>query len=223
MNEPTLTADDIEILIRKYQHPDRKGFISYLNFYNDVKINQENNLTATQYQSMNPKPAQVTTFHLMFQFVFSFWNYFKLLFKETGLSVQEIIDRIANVCYKHGIRISDFFKDFDRLKSGVITERQFSSGLIVGLEKAANLCTDDIYQLAEYLRLPDGRIEYKTFCDTVENVFNIPDQEKKPLAYVKRPPQGLLAKVSRNDPNINKLIVISYSIIRFFSRLWMAI
>jgi hypothetical protein len=49
--------------------------------------------------------------------------------------------------------------------------------------------------LTEYFKLPDSRIDYKTFCDTVENVFNIPDMEKKPLAYVKRPPQGLLAKV----------------------------
>jgi hypothetical protein len=65
------------------------------------------------------------------------------------------------------------------------------------LEKAANLCPDDIYQLAEYFRQPDGRVEYKAFCDTVENVFNIPDMEKKPLAYVKRPPQGLIAKVNK--------------------------
>jgi hypothetical protein len=60
------------------------------------------------------------------------------------------------------------------------------------------LCPDDIYQLAEYYKQPDGRIEYKTFCDTVENVFNIPDMEKKPLAYIKQPPQGLIAKVDKN-------------------------
>ena len=60
MNEPTLTADDIEILIRKYQHPDRKGFISYLNFYNDVKINLDNSKKSNpNFQSINSKANQV--------------------------------------------------------------------------------------------------------------------------------------------------------------------
>jgi hypothetical protein len=59
MNEPTLSSDDIELLITKYQHPDRKGFISYLNFYNDVKINPDNNSQTNQYQTTNAKPIQV--------------------------------------------------------------------------------------------------------------------------------------------------------------------
>ena len=59
MNEPTLSGDDIELIIRKYQHPDRKGFISYLNFYNDVKINQDDISTTIQYHSIHAKPKQV--------------------------------------------------------------------------------------------------------------------------------------------------------------------
>ena len=88
----------------------------------------------------------------------------------------------------------EFFKDYDRLRSGVITDRQFATGLSLGVKKAANLCSDDISQLSEYYRIGNDRIDYKSFTDSVENFLNIPDQEKKPLAIVKRPPRGLLSK-----------------------------
>lgn len=65
MNEPTLSSDDVDLMIRKYQHPDRKGFINYLNFYNDVKINQDESNTNTQLQALNPIPTQVIIFELI--------------------------------------------------------------------------------------------------------------------------------------------------------------
>lgn len=63
------------------------------------------------------------------------------------------------------------------------------------MKKPANLSEDDIRQLIEYYRRGDDRCDYKVFIETVENVFNIPDMEKKPLAKVIRPPNGLLSKV----------------------------
>ena len=117
------------------------------------------------------------------------------IWKISGMSVQEIIDKISIASYRYGIRVHDFFKDFDSLRSGIITDRQFKSGLTEGFLKHASLTNEDVNEVTEYFRQPSGRIDYKTFCDTVENVFTIPDMEKKPLAYVVRPPQGLLSKV----------------------------
>jgi hypothetical protein len=116
------------------------------------------------------------------------------LFIKKCLSIQDIVDRISIACHKEGIRIVDFFRDYDRLRSGVITDRQFATGLSLGVKKAANLCNDDISQLCEYYRIGNEQIDYKSFADSVENFLNIPDQEKKPLAVVKRPPRGLLSK-----------------------------
>ncbi len=111
------------------------------------------------------------------------------------MSVQEIVDNISLACHKEGIRVGDFFKDYDRLRSGIVTDRQFETALTFGIQKSANLSSSDIKQLVEYFRQRDGRCSYKSFVDTVENVFTIPDMEKKPLAKVYRPPNGLLAKV----------------------------
>ena len=105
----------------------------------------------------------------------------------------------------------DFFKDYDKLRSGSITDRQFASGLTTGVQKAANLCTEDVNQLIEYYRRPDGKCDYRSFSNTIENVFTIPDMEKKPLAYVNRPPRGLLSKVdlvNKNIPKNNFLLIL---------------
>ena len=109
--------------------------------------------------------------------------------------MQEIIDKISVACHKYEIRIGDFFKDYDRLRSGIITERQFSTALSLAVQKEAALDNDDVNQLTQFYKMPDDRVDYKTFCDTIENVFTIPDMEKKPLSKVIRPPRGILAKV----------------------------
>lgn len=54
---------------------------------------------------------------------------------------------------------------------------------------------NDIKKLTEYYRRPDGRVYYKEFVDIMENAFNIPELEKKPLIQVVRPGRGLLSKV----------------------------
>lgn len=134
--------------------------------------------------------------------------------ENTGLSCQEIIDKISISSYKYGIRVHDFFKDSDSLRSGLVTERQFISGLSNGFVKTAKLANEDITQLAEYFRKPGtNQIDYKSFCDSIENVFTIPDMEKKPLSKVTRPPRGLLNKV---NSHVLKVLLWYQSLYNFF-------
>ena len=71
--------------------------------------------------------------------------------------------------YKNGIRTSEFFKDHDKLRSGVITENQFGCGLALACGKEAQLSRQEIQKIIEYYRVPDGRVQYKEFCDAMEN------------------------------------------------------
>ena len=64
-----------------------------------------------------------------------------------GLSILEIVDKISISCHKHGLRVGDFFKDYDKLRSGIITDSQFASGLTIVIKGAASLNEDDISQL----------------------------------------------------------------------------
>lgn len=180
LTDPPMSDEQIELIVKKYSNPDVKSkgspTVNYLNFFNDVKSDRgdksavaglDSNFITSVRSQMGP---------------------------EAGLSILEIVDRISIACHKEGIRIGDFFKDYDRLRCGLITDRQFASGLTAGVQKQANLCIEDIAQLTEYYRHADGRCDYKSFSETVENVFNIPDMEKKPLSHVNRPARGLLAK-----------------------------
>lgn len=176
MDEPVLKQSEMDLLCRKFHHPERKGFINYLNFYNDVKSNPDvfkNSLQTpngpTYFRGVSPK-----TF--IFICTNNHYNNHMIVnaFKEDGLSEQDIIDKISVASYKFGIRVHDFFKDMDPLRSGLVTDRQFITACSNGLLKPANLCPEDVSQLAEYFRQGNGRVDYKTFCDTVENVFTVP-------------------------------------------------
>ena len=109
--------------------------------------------------------------------------------------MQEILDKIRIAVYKYGIRVTDFFRDYDKLRSGVITETQFESALSLCVQRQAHLNMNDIRKLAEFYRRPDGRIFYKEFVDSMDHAFNIPEFEKKPLTQVIRPGQGILSRV----------------------------
>ena len=71
--------------------------------------------------------------------------------------------------FKNGIRTTEFFKDHDKLRSGIITENQFVCGLALAVGKEAQLSRAEIQKVVEYYRQPDGRVQYKEFCDMMEN------------------------------------------------------
>jgi hypothetical protein len=104
--------------------------------------------------------------------------------------------------HKNGIRISEFFRDYDKLRSGVITENQFICALSLAVGKQAHLSRNDIGKLVSYFKQPDGRCYYKDFTDSIENAFNVPEWEKKPTVNLRRPPTGLLGRVMKNNANL---------------------
>jgi hypothetical protein len=116
--------------------------------------------------------------------------------KERPFSIQEILDKVILAAHKNGIRVIDFFKDYDKLRSGVVTEHQFVCALSLAVEKQANLSRNEINKLVEYYKQPDGRCYYRTFTEQIENAFTIPELEKKPTVQARRPATGLLGRVS---------------------------
>ncbi|CAF1138992.1 unnamed protein product [Adineta steineri] len=177
---PQLTEAEMTLLRDKYSDPEKPGLMNYLNFVQDLNrysrtndttlfpTNNGNNMEQTPFIGIEEKPEQ--------------------------RSIQEILDKIRIATFKYGVRISDFFKDYDKLRSGIMTETQFESALSLSIQKQAFLNMNDIKKIAEYYRRPDGRVYYKEFVDSMENAFNIPELEKKPLTQVHRPGQGLLSR-----------------------------
>ena len=87
----------------------------------------------------------------------------------------------------------EFFKDHDKLRSGIITENQFVCGLSLCCGQLAHLTCEEIQRIADHFRTEDGRVRYKGFCDMMENAYNVPNLEKNPTMSVYRPPRGHLS------------------------------
>ena len=62
MYTDVLSDKDIELIIKKYQHPERKSSTNYLNFYNDVYSKSEDNKNkeSSSQALIQMRPIQVT-------------------------------------------------------------------------------------------------------------------------------------------------------------------
>ena len=72
--------------------------------------------------------------------------------RASSLSIDEIFAKIRDVVYKNGIRTTEFFKDHDKLRSGVITENQFVCGLSLCCGQLAHLNREEIQKIVEQYR-----------------------------------------------------------------------
>lgn len=181
---PDVTSAEQTLLAKKYIHPSKPGLCNYLALHQDM----EKVITSQQADKMQPnKILDVTNRNTMTD-------------HKNGQcsTIQEVFDKIRVAVHKNGIRTTEFFKDHDKLRSGVITRNQFICGLSLCCGTQANLSRDEIEMLVEYYVTEDDRVRYKEFCHLMENAFNIPDLEKRPMADVYRPPIGALAKMPNN-------------------------
>ena len=63
--------------------------------------------------------------------------------------------------YKNGIRTTEFFKDHDKLRSGVITENQFVCGLSLCCGQLAHLNREEIQRIVEQFRTGEHSKSFK--------------------------------------------------------------
>lgn len=174
---PDVSEEEMNILVLKYRDPDRPGLLNYLNLHHDIvaisqQVAVEKGLVSTFQRNVDIVPVISTG----------------------DPALNQIFDKIRVAVFKNGIRTIEFFKDHDKLRSGIITENQFVCGLALAVGKEAQLSRPEIQKVVEYYRQPDGRVQYKEFCDMMENAFNIPDLDKKPLQSVTRPVKGALSR-----------------------------
>ncbi|XP_071105662.1 EF-hand calcium-binding domain-containing protein 6-like [Haliotis cracherodii] len=175
---PDVSEADMNLLVTKYRDPERPGVVNYLNLHKDIMSLQQMQMQETQLPPM-PRVSSID---------------FVPLTITADPTLNQIFDRIRVAVYKSGIRTIEFFKDHDKLRSGMITENQFVCGLALAVGKEAQLSRPEIQKVVEFYRQPDGRIKYKEFCDIMENAFNIPDLDKKPTQEAVRPPKGALSR-----------------------------
>ena len=84
--------------------------------------------------------------------------------------IDDVIARIRTKAKQQGIRIAEFFRDFDRLRSGFITAAQFRIGLTMA---KCPISQGEFAQLSEAFKAPKegAHIRWRDFSDQVDEVF----------------------------------------------------
>lgn len=82
------------------------------------------------------------------------------------------------MCKQQRIRIGEFFRDFDKLRSGFITEGQFRIGL--NMAKVV-LSSHEFEELCNHFQASkEGKhVRWRDFCDAVDEVFTKKGLEKQ--------------------------------------------
>ncbi|XP_067876442.1 uncharacterized protein [Heterodontus francisci] len=163
----------VSVIGSHYAVPGKPGFSNYLNFYNDILARIK---------------AMETDHPVRTEIPYGYWP------PEIPKSpeILEVFDKIRRTIFMKGIRTSEFFKDYDKLRSGLITESQFRRGLNLVCGKEGILTEQDIQTLLKCFGTADGKVRYHDFCDVMEHAYNIPHLEKYPTAEVCRPARGTL-------------------------------
>ncbi|KAI8521606.1 hypothetical protein Bbelb_013600 [Branchiostoma belcheri] len=175
---PDITDDEKYLLACRYADPDRPGLCNYLNLHHDLEQVAEDLRDPGISPPSDPLPT------------YGWWP----AEAPADPVIRELFEKIRKAVYKNGIRTIEFFRDHDKLRSGIITENQFVCGLALAVGKEANLARTEIQKLADYYKTEDGRVRYREFCDIMENAYNVPDLEKKPTVDPVRPPRGALTR-----------------------------
>lgn len=91
--------------------------------------------------------------------------------------VDDVLARIRQKCKQQGIRISEFFRDFDRLRSGYITAAQFRIGLTMA---KTQISQSEFEMLSRQFKAPkEGEhVKWREFSDRVDEVFTTKGLEK---------------------------------------------
>ena len=90
----------------------------------------------------------------------------------------DVLARIRAMCQQQRIRIGEFFRDFDKLRSGYITAAQFRIGLNMA---KCSISAPEFTMLCENFQAPKegDHIRWRDFCDAVDEVFTKKGLEKK--------------------------------------------
>ncbi|CAH8654694.1 unnamed protein product [Heterobilharzia americana] len=176
-----INDEEILLLVQRYQSSITPGFVNYLAFENDVRMVGNSEKTSKD----GVPPGECKESGLVYR-------------KEDLLNPSQhmIVDRIKVAVYNRGIRVLDFFVDYDKLRHDEVTQHQFMCALLSAVGKEARLNCGEVQMLANYYRSKRNpqMVNYREFCREIDSPFHTLQLEKDPLKQISMPPTGALSK-----------------------------
>ena len=156
----------LNILLKAYMDKGNVDEVNYFDFCNDVdspeqlfSVGRGYNHSFDYYPKTRPRITGIN------------------IKKDQPEDVEDIIAKLRQCCKEQRIRISEFFRDFDKLRSGYITEAQFRIGL--NMSKIV-LSGAEFKLLCETFQAPKAgaHIKWREFSDCVDEVFTKKNLER---------------------------------------------
>ncbi len=101
----------------------------------------------------------------------------------TEVNVGALLERIKKDVFRNRIRLREFFKDFDPLRSGIVTEAKFRTAFA---ESGLAMTDPEMKSLAVYFADPTDpkRVKYEGLLDDIETIFTTSNMETNPGSTV---------------------------------------
>lgn len=153
-------------VLRRYMDKGNVDEVNYVDFCEDIDgatqlygVGQEHNHSFDYYPKTRPRVSKAE------------------VVRNVPEDVDDVCARIRDVCSKQRIRIGEFFRDFDKLRSGHITNAQFRIGLNLGKIQISN---DEFKLLTGHFKAPKTgeHMCWKDFTDHIDEVFTKKELEK---------------------------------------------
>jgi hypothetical protein len=99
------------------------------------------------------------------------------IIRNSPQDVEDTLARLRVLCKQQRIRIGEFFRDFDKLRSGFISKSQFRIGLNMA---KVQISSQEFELLASEFRAPKegDHVCWRDFVDRVDEVFTKKHLEK---------------------------------------------
>lgn len=160
-------ADLTQFVLRRYMDKGNVDEVNYVDFCEDIDksqtlfgVGRDFNHSFSYFPKTQPRISGAE------------------IVRNTPDDVEDCLARIRQMCSQQRIRIGEFFRDFDKLRSGYITNAQFRIGLNMA---KCSISAQEFNMLCEFFKAPkEGQhIRWKDFCDKVDEVFTKKGLEKR--------------------------------------------
>jgi len=169
------TEEVLNIILKYYMNKGNVDEVNYVDFVNDVDkpedvyLIQEKDFSLSTVTNLIKKKQEALSAK-------------KQIVDREPDDIEDVLALIRKKVKQERMRLGEFLRDFDKLRSGNITVSQFRIGLNMA---KINLSNAEFDHLCEHFASPiPDKILWKDFVDRIEEVFTTKGLEQKPTLAV---------------------------------------
>jgi Ca2+-binding EF-hand superfamily protein len=169
------TEEILNLILKYYMNKGNLEEVNYVDFIKDVDQPEDVYLIAE-------KDISLQTAQNINKLKEDKLNAKKEIISRKPEDIEDVLALIRTKVKQERMRLGEFFRDFDKLRSGTITSVQYRIGLNMAKISLSNAEFDLLCQT--FAAPTEGKILWKQFVDRIEEVFTQKHLEEKPTHVV---------------------------------------